>query len=219
MRIGIVNTGNIGRELARSWATAGHELVLAKDGSQDKLEALLEELGPPARKGTQREAAEFGDVVLFSVYWPRFEETARELAESLEGKLVIDTMNPLNVNEAFEHYHDLAFMQSSSTTEALQAAIPTARVAKAFSTMPAPLLSPEAWRGQPVKVPIFVVGDPDAKNAARTLANDAGFDVLDAGGIEQARLLEQLGVLLHHVGENTFDGDYTKLAPAFVRAA
>ncbi|WP_222838151.1 NAD(P)-binding domain-containing protein [Chitinophaga pinensis] len=32
MKIGILNTGNIGSRLARAWMAAGHELVIAQDG-------------------------------------------------------------------------------------------------------------------------------------------------------------------------------------------
>lgn len=70
MKIGILNTGNVGGRLARAWATAGHDLVLAKDGEDRKLAPLLTEMGDRARRGTIREAAEFGEAVLFSVYWP-----------------------------------------------------------------------------------------------------------------------------------------------------
>lgn len=62
MKIGILNAGNMGSRLARAWAAAGHELIIAKDGEDRKLEPLLEELGDKARLGTIREAAEFGEV-------------------------------------------------------------------------------------------------------------------------------------------------------------
>lgn len=37
MKIGIINAGNIGRTVAQTWQSAGHELLLAKAGSQEKL--------------------------------------------------------------------------------------------------------------------------------------------------------------------------------------
>lgn len=71
MNIGILNTGNVGSRLARAWASADHQLVLAKDGEARKTEPLLAELGGRAKLGIIKEAAEFSDVALFSVYWPR----------------------------------------------------------------------------------------------------------------------------------------------------
>lgn len=222
MKIGIVNTGNIGRALARPWLRAGHALLLAKDGNQTKLDEFFREAGTlgTATRGTPREAAEFGEVVLFSTYWPRLDQTLAEVGGSLAGKVVIDTMNPLNVNANFEHTHDLAFMACSSTSEELQRRCPDAKVVKAFSTLPAGVLDADAWSAGPLRPPVFVAGDdPAAKATVFRLVRDAGFEPLDTGPLEAARSIEQLGVLLHHVGTHHFDGDYARLAPALLEAA
>src|SRR5688572_29752589 len=124
MKIGILSAGNIGSRLARAWAAAGHELVIAKDGEDRKIEPLLAELGDKARLGTIREAAEFGEVVLFSIYWPRVEAIVAEVGDALDGKVVIETMNPLGVTADFVHFHDLEFMRDSSTSEDLQRRLP-----------------------------------------------------------------------------------------------
>jgi len=217
MKIGILNAGNIGRNLSKIWHGAGHKLFLAKAGEQQKLNEFLPDV-PGAQSGTPAQAAEFGDVVLFSVYWPRFEETLAEVGD-LDGKIVIDTMNALNVNEQFEHYHDLEFMKSNSTTEELQRRLPKARVVKAFSTMPFPLLENRAWENIETKPPIFLAGnDAEAKAVVRQLAQDAGFTAMDAGPAESARGIEQMGVVLHNVGTHEFKGDYARLAPTFLRA-
>ncbi len=225
MNIGIINTGNIGRALARPWLRAGHHLFLAKDGGQTKLDSFIRELGgedsvPKIKRGSPREAAGFGQVVLFSAYWPHLDATLAEVGDTLAGKVVIDTMNPLNVNERFEHTHDLAFMARSSTSEELQRRCPGARVIKAFSTLPAGVLDAAAWAANPVKPPIFVAGDDAAaKEVVFTLARDTGFEALDAGPLGAARAIEQLGVLLHQVGTHQFKGDYARLAPALLQAA
>ncbi len=73
MKIGIVNAGNIGGTLAKAWAKAGHEIMVSKHGSQTKLQPLLKQLGPRAYAGSLAEAARFGEVTLFSVYWPHFQ--------------------------------------------------------------------------------------------------------------------------------------------------
>ncbi|MEP7454208.1 NAD(P)-binding domain-containing protein [Phyllobacterium sp. SB3] len=95
---------------ARAWAGAGHDLVIAKDGEGRKIAPLLAELGDRARLGTIREAAEFGEAVLFSVYWPRLDAIVSEAGDALDGKTVIETMNSLGVTAEFVHFHDLEFM-------------------------------------------------------------------------------------------------------------
>lgn len=208
MKIGILNTGNIGARLARAWAAAGHELVLAQDGDYWDLEPLLEELGAKVRWGTIRQAAEFGEVILFSVYWPRMNAVLSEVGNLLDGKVVIETMNPLNVNERFEHSHDQDFMRNSSTTETLQGKLPNAKVVKSFNILPAPILDAKAWSDSEIKPNVFYAGDDiDAGKIVRTLISDAGFRPANVGGLQAARSIEQLSLFMHHVANHEYGGD------------
>src|SRR5690606_31491399 len=127
-----------------------HDLIIAKDGKDHKIAPLLAELGDRARLGTIREAAEFGEVVLFSVYWPRLDAIIDEVGDALDGKVVIETMNPLGVTAEFVHFHDLDFMRDSSTAEVLQRRLPKARIVKSFNLLAAPLLEVAAWSTSPV---------------------------------------------------------------------
>ncbi|WCK05737.1 NADPH-dependent F420 reductase [Agrobacterium tumefaciens] len=208
MKIGILNAGNLGSRLARAWAAAGHELVIAKDGEDRKIAPLLAELGDRARLGTIREAAEFGKAVLFSVYWPRVEAIVSEVGNALDGKTVIETMNPLGVTADFVHFHDLEFMRDNSTAEDLQRRLPEARVVKAFNLLAAPVLEAAAWSASPAQPSIFYVSDDVAAGeVTRGLIADAGFKSINAGPLAGARQLEQLGVLLHHIADHEFGGD------------
>lgn len=221
MKIGILNAGNIGSRLARAWAEAGHDLVIAKDGENRKLTPLIEELGGKACLGSIREAAEFGEAVLFSIYWPRVDAVVAQIGDALDGKPVIETMNPLGVTADFKHFHDLEFMRDSSTAEALQKHLPKARIVKAFNLMAAPVLEAAAWSGSFVKPNVFyVTDDAGAGTITRSLIADAGFRPVNAGPLEGARQLEQVGVLLHHIAENEYggDADLIRLALTLVEA-
>jgi predicted dinucleotide-binding enzyme len=208
LKIGILNTGNVGSRLARAWAAAGHSLVLAKDGEDRKLAPLLAELGGSARLGSIEQAAAFGEAALFSVYWPRVDAVIDAVGKALDGKVVIETMNPLGVTADFVHFHDRAFMRDNSTAHYLQKRLPGARVVKAFSLLAAPVLEAAAWTAAPVKPSVlYATDDADAGLVVRGLIEDAGFRPVNAGPLEAARQLEQLGVLLHHVALNEFRGD------------
>lgn len=221
MKIGILNTGNVGNRLARAWAGVGHQLLLAKDGDARKLAPLLAELGDRATLGSVRQAAEFGDAVLFSVYWPRTDALVAEVGDALDGKIVIETMNPLGVTDDFVHFHDHDFMRDNSTAEYLQKKLPNARVVKAFSQLAAPVLEAAAWAASPAKANVFyATDDKDAGQVVRKLIEDAGFTPINAGPLKVARQLEQLGVLLHQVAEHEYNGDadLIRLGTAIVEA-
>ena len=221
MKIGILNTGNVGSRLARVWAVAGHQLKLAKDGEDRKIAPLLAELANEATLGTIKEAAEYGDALLFSVYWPRADAVIEAAGSALAGNVVIETMNPLGVSEDFVHFHDHAFMRDSSTAEYLQERLPDAKVVKAFNLLAAPALESDAWSSSASKPSIFYATDhTDAGQVVRKLIEDAGFTPINAGPLKAARQLEQLGVLLHQVAENEYggDADLMKLGVSVVEA-
>ncbi|MDX6364846.1 MAG: 8-hydroxy-5-deazaflavin:NADPH oxidoreductase [Streptomyces sp.] len=69
--------------------------------------------------------------------------------------------------------------------------------------MPSDLLDENRWASAQATPPVFLAGhDPLAKAKVARLAEDAGFAALDTGPLVAARSIEQLGVVLHHVGEN-----------------
>lgn len=208
MKIGILNTGNVGSRLARAWAAAGHRLVLGKDGEDRKIAPLLAELGDRATLGTIKQAADFGEALLFSVYWPRTDAVIDAVGDALDGKVVIETMNPLGVTNTFVHFHDVDFMRDNSTAEYLQKRLPRARVVKAFSLLAAPALEAAAWATSSLKPSIFyATDDQQAGQIVRRLIADAGFTPVNAGPLKVARQLEQLGVLLHQIAEHEYSGD------------
>src|SRR3954452_16085480 len=94
MKIGIVGAGRIGGNLASLWAKQGHSVMLSYSREPENLEQRASVIGALASAGSVREAAEFGDVVLFSVPWTRIDEVLSEIGDqALDGKVVIDTTN------------------------------------------------------------------------------------------------------------------------------
>ncbi|HSC07828.1 MAG TPA: NAD(P)-binding domain-containing protein, partial [Steroidobacteraceae bacterium] len=93
VKIGMIGSGNVGSALGRVWAKAGHEVMFSsRHLDQDK--ALAAEIGANARAGTPREAAAFGDVLVFAVPYGALPELGKTLAESIKGKVAIDACNP-----------------------------------------------------------------------------------------------------------------------------
>ncbi|KAL6835323.1 coenzyme F420-dependent NADP oxidoreductase [Trichoderma camerunense] len=221
MKIGIVNAGNIGQNLATSWIRHGHDIMLSKETSPEKLRTRIQELGSSKglaetelakfKYGSLVEAANFGDVVVFSIYFPRLSHVLQALQRAgvmLSGKIIIDTMNPLNVDENFHHYHDVEYMQRTSTAEEVQKAFPEAIIFKAFNTFEATLLDASKWTSGRVPPVLFIGGNSDSTDTARKLIEDAGFRPRFAGyNLRDAGLLERLGILSHRLAENEFDGD------------
>ncbi|KAI0474650.1 coenzyme F420-dependent NADP oxidoreductase [Xylaria cf. heliscus] len=221
MRIGIVNAGNIGLNLAIPWIRQGHDIMLSKDTHPEKLRERVRTFGIEQglnddelsrfKYGSLADAAKFGNVVLLSAYFPRLDHVLKELHDAgvtLAGKVVIETMNPVNVDANFNHSHDLEYMYRTSVTEEIKKAFPDAILYKTFNNMFAPLLDARKWAPGRIPAVIFVGGNSSSTDTVRQLIEDAGFKPQFAGhDLDNARLLESLGVLFHRLVENEYQGD------------
>jgi predicted dinucleotide-binding enzyme len=187
MRIGIIGAGSVGGALGRGWARAGHEVTFGvRDTSDAKVGKLVEETG--ARAASVAEAASAAEVVVLATPWEATQDAIRN-AGDLAGKVVFDCTNPLAPQLAgLTHGHE------TSGAEMVAGWAPGARVVKVFNTTGANNMANPDFNG--VAATMFYCGDDaDAKAAAARLAGDLGFDPVDAGALDQARLLEPLALL------------------------
>ncbi|MEA2599274.1 MAG: 8-hydroxy-5-deazaflavin:NADPH oxidoreductase [Acidobacteriota bacterium] len=187
MRIGIIGAGNVGGSLGRGWARAGHEVTFGvRDPKDPKVQKLVAKTG--AKAASVAEAAAFGEVVAFATPWEATEDAVRH-AGDLAGKVVFDCTNPLAPQLAgLTHGFD------TSAAEMVAAWAPGAWVVKVFNTTGANNMANPDYGG--IAATMFYCGDDaEAKAAAARLAADLGFDPVDAGNLEQARLLEPLALL------------------------
>jgi 8-hydroxy-5-deazaflavin:NADPH oxidoreductase len=187
MKIGIVGAGRIGGNLASLWAKQRHSVMLSYSREPENLEQRASAIGALASVGSVREAAEFGEVVLFSVPWTRVEEVLSEIGdEALDGKVVIDTTNQFGPSGVEE-------LPSGQTAAQLNASrMPSgARYVKAFNTLTAGFQGSAAGRSGDERVAMFFCGDDDdAKQTVKKLIRDIGFAPVDAGGLADASVME-----------------------------
>jgi predicted dinucleotide-binding enzyme len=187
MKIGIVGAGRIGGNLASLWAKKRHSVMLSYSREPENLEQRSSAIGALASAGSVREAAEFGDVVLFSVPWTRVEEVLEEIGdEALDGKVVIDTTNQYGPDGVEE-------MPSGQTAAQVNASRMPAGVkyVKAFNTLTAGFQGSAAGRSGDERVAMFFCGDDDeAKETVKKLIREIGFAPVDAGSLAEATVME-----------------------------
>jgi predicted dinucleotide-binding enzyme len=74
LKIGILGAGNIGGNLGRHWAKAGHQVFLSSRHPKD-LQKPVKEIEKGAQAGTLEEAASFGEVVVLAIPWRKKEDS------------------------------------------------------------------------------------------------------------------------------------------------
>ena len=139
------------------------------------------ELGPRARAGTPKEAAESGDVVVVTIPLKSLSDVP---VEPLRGKLVLDTMNYYPQRDG---QIDVLDDGSSTSSELLQAHLPRSQVVKAFNNITAAHLGALARPADsPDRSALTLAGDDaDAKARAASLLDAIGYDVVDLGPLAE----------------------------------
>jgi predicted dinucleotide-binding enzyme len=192
MKLAIIGAGNVGGTLGTAWAQkAGHEIFFGvTNPKSDKTQALLKTIGAKARAGTAAEAAAFGEMIVLTTPWTAAEAAIRSMGD-LSGRVILDATNPLAMGP---DGLGLEIGHSISAGEKVQSWAKGASVFKTLNTTGFGNMADPIFHG--VKSVMFVAGD-DAANKPKVIALVAalGFEVIDAGPLRNARLLEAHAML------------------------
>ncbi|HKU36700.1 MAG TPA: NAD(P)-binding domain-containing protein [Polyangiales bacterium] len=194
MRIGVIGSGEVGEALASGLIRHGHE-VMRGSRTPAKLEGWKAEHGKTASVGTLAETARFGEMVVLAVKGTGAEEAVRQAGpESLAGKPVLDTTNPIAEKPPQDGVIAFFTGPNESLMERLQQLAPEAQFVKAFSCVGSALMiDPKLAGGPPT---MFICGNAaSAKQAATKLLADVGWETADLGTAVAARAIEPLAIL------------------------
>jgi predicted dinucleotide-binding enzyme len=168
--VSIIGTGNMGSVLADLVTKAGNTVETFDTSDKDT----------PVT----------GELVILAVPFPAVRDVLAQRGEQLAGKIVVDITNPLN----FETFDALTVPADSSAAAEMAAALPSARVLKAFNTTFAATLGSGTVGSE--KTTVLIAGDDaDAKALLAGIVSAAGLRAIDAGSLKRARELEALGFL------------------------
>ncbi len=187
MKIGVLGTGMVGNALATKLAALGHEVMMgARHKGNEKAATWASE--NKAHAGTFAEAAEFGEIVIFATLGSALLDVAALAGPgNLEGKVVIDVTNPLDMSQGFPPTLITGLSNTTSAGEELQKALSGAHVVKALNTMNCQIMV------DPSRVPgehdVFYCGDDDdAKASVAELLKTFGWrEPVDLGPLAAAR--------------------------------
>ncbi len=182
LKIGVIGSGRIGGTLGELWVKAGYPVMFSSlDLAHDK--ELAARLGSLASAGTPVQAAAFGDVVLVSVPYSAIPQLARDIADSVKGKVILDTSNPIPSRDG-----DMAnAVKAKGTGLASAEYFSGARLVRAFNSVGFNSLRSETNRaGDKVAIPL-AGDDAAALEVAKRLVVSAGFEPVVVGGLAKAK--------------------------------
>jgi 8-hydroxy-5-deazaflavin:NADPH oxidoreductase len=189
VKVTIVGAGKMGRAIGTRAVAGGHEVEIVDRDPADA-RAVAEELGDSAT-ALDPEAPFGGEIVVLAVYYPGIKEAARQYADRLAGKTVVDISNPVDT----QTWDRLATPPGTSSAEEVAELVPEGTsVVKAFNTTFGNTLVEGEVAGQ--QLDVLIAGDDEsAKEKVSRLVSDGGLRPIDAGPLSRAQQLEQLGFL------------------------
>jgi hypothetical protein len=167
--IGVLGgTGDQGRGLARRLAMAGSRVIIGSRDAGRAVAAAASIGSPPQLTGAANaDAAMAADLVIAAMPWEGHRALLSSLAEALDGKILIDCVNPLGFDE--RGAYPLPVAEGSAAQQAA-AVLPGTRVVGAFHHVSASLLLDPAVAE--LDLDIMVLGDDrQATDLVQALAN------------------------------------------------
>ncbi len=190
----IGGTGAIGYGLALRWARAGVPVII---GSRDAGRAREAAQRTGAQEGRENaDAAREAPIVVLTVPFRSQSETLTNLKGALrEGQILVDCTVPLAAAVSGRATRTLGVWQGSAAQQAAEMAPDGVRVVAALHTVGAPTL---ADLDAPLDEDVLICGDrkADKREVAALIARIEGLRPVDAGRLEQARVVESITALL-----------------------
>ena len=216
MKIGIIGSGDVGRRLADGLLELGHHVKLGtRDTSKEEVVEWIDKQRKKGGKesgngsiGSFAEATSFGDdLIVLCTSWTGTTNAIKMANPGhMIGKVVIDTTNPLDFSQGLPPR--MAVGYTDSAAEIVQRLLSGAKVVKAFNIVGNPHMIHPDFRGGPPTM--FICGnDEEAKKVVtESILTPFGWETIDIGGLEGARLLEPLAMLWITHYFRTGNGDH-----------
>jgi 8-hydroxy-5-deazaflavin:NADPH oxidoreductase len=170
-RIGIIGEGEVGTHLEKGLKRAGYD-VQTSGHDKNKVQQVARE----------------AEIIICAVPHDQLENVVQELGDAHKGKILVDVTNVADDNMEYVGSLD------ESNAERFQNLARDAKVVKAFNTVFADKMDTGTLNGD--RLSVFIAGDDEkGRKMIERLAEDIGFDAIDAGPLKNARYLETLGYL------------------------
>nr|WP_129950982.1 NAD(P)-binding domain-containing protein [Rahnella sp. RFA10(1/100)] len=189
--ISIIGAGGMATAIARRTAKAGHTLeVIGRDTA--RAQTLADQLAAGVTIGTYG-AAPAGDIVILAVPYSSVAAVVADFGEALGNKVIIDITNPVAPDLS-----GLVTPHGSSGAQETARLLPAnAHVVKAFNTLFGHVLA----RGGHLDA-FIAADDAQAKARVSTFIESLGLRPFDVGGLQMAKTLESLGLMMIGLAKN-----------------
>jgi 8-hydroxy-5-deazaflavin:NADPH oxidoreductase len=187
--VAVIGVGNVGANLGRRLCASGTRVRFGVRPGKE-VTGLIAECGSMASAHLPDEAASGAPVVFLAVPGSAAVQAATALGD-LTGKVLVDCNNPLR----WDAGPVWTPPPEGSLAQAIQKALPGARVVKGFNVFGAEFHADPKLAGNGAVDVFLASDDADAKQAVSLIGERAGFVMVDAGPLRNASVLENVAML------------------------
>jgi len=188
MKLGMIGAGTVGTTLGERFAAAGHEVLITNSRGPESLSKGLVEVGQPLEPATFTELVDQAEVIFLALPWRKVRDVLRSGID-WRGRVVVDATNIiLSISPDLE----IDDLKGDSGSQIVARLVPSARVVKAFNTLPFDIMfapTPTGFRRV-----LFVAGeDPNAVSTVSGLIDEIGFKSVAIGDLATAGRQMEIG--------------------------
>lgn len=193
-QIAILGTGNMGSALARTLSSAGYKVFLGSRETRRAAETAARlQQAPPAGEilsGTYLQAIQPATTVILTCPFPECAAILTNLHSELAGKTLVDITNPFGAVPP----------DTSGAEQNAKLLPPNTPVVAAWKTNFWNLFDP-AVRGDAVHDVFLCANEEEAKARIAALVTSTGFRPIDAGKLQNARVLDAMVPLMLEIDD------------------
>ncbi|MCK8481397.1 NADPH-dependent F420 reductase [Psychroserpens algicola] len=188
MKIGVIGSGNIGGNLGKHWAKAGHEVLFSSRHPEELNDLVRSSEGNAKAMSIEKAFEANADVYLLATPFKAIDRLSELYAGEYGNKVIIDATNPYPQRDGDMAKEVRDSNRNASEYTAMK--FNTAKTAKAFNTIKAEDLKNRAWdSSQKLAIP-FAAQDADSRAATQQLIEDIGFDAVYVGDLTQTSIMD-----------------------------
>ena len=187
MKIGIIGASTVGSTLGEKFAEAGHEILIANSRGPETISDEIAKMRQTLHPVRITELVDQAELIVLALPWHKSRSVLRSDID-WRGRVIVDATNifrsyaPIEVDD----------LMGDSGSEIVARLAPSARVVKAFNTLPFETMFADTPPG--FKRVLFVAGDdPNAVSIVTGLIDEIGFHPVAAGELATAGRQMELG--------------------------
>ncbi|AZA83786.1 NADP oxidoreductase coenzyme F420-dependent [Chryseobacterium lactis] len=196
-KVAVIGLGNIGKAIAQDLTNNNHQVIVASRNKEES-DLFAEQSGGLAESMNISQAIETAEIIIPAIWFGAFKDFFNEHGNTLKDKIIVDVSNPITPdgNGGFKKI----IGEKESAGELNKVILPKgAKLVKAFGTLGAGSLAGASNKSPEKAVLFYASDDSSINNDIENVINNAGFDPLRIGGIDQSIRIEVFGDL-HEFG-------------------